>query len=236
MTFRRLILCATIGLSLSLPTSGLAGHHDNEDHDSRPNAPHDQGWHKGWYKHHEERDDDDRDYSDEYHRHYHQPEVRYRAAAPDGRRRYEDDDDNYRRICDEDGDDCHVANEHYWGGYDYGPPASYYQGMPPSAYNLGQQRDWLIQRRQQGYYVLAKMRARGDRKAANRMLKVINGLDARIAANNRRMAGGGSAPSIGVPYAGDPYGAVYNPNNPATDPTVNAVKGMVGPILGLPPY
>lgn len=185
--FRRLILCATIGLALSLPTSGFAGHHDHADHDSRPNAPHDQGWHKGWYKHHEERDDDDRDeHFDEYHHYYQQPQVIYRAPAPDWRRHHEPDDDDYRRVCDEDGDDCQLVNQRYWGGYDYGPPVSYYQGMPPSAYNLSQQHDWLIQRRQRAYQVLAKMRARGDRKAADRMLKVVDQLNGRIARSNQR--------------------------------------------------
>jgi hypothetical protein len=96
--------------------------------------------------------------------------------------------------CDQDGDDCHLVNQRYWGIHDYGAPVSYYEAMPPSAYSLAQQRDWLIQRRHRAYYVLAKMRARHGRNAANRMSKVVGGLNARIARDNQLIRGGYAAP------------------------------------------
>ena len=54
-----------------------------------------------------------------------------------------------------------------------------------------------IQRRQQAYYVLAKMRARHDRNAANRMLKVVDGLNARIARDNQLISKGAYAAPVG---------------------------------------
>lgn len=51
---------------------------------------------------------------------------------------------------------------------------SYYNAFPPAGYNTSQQVAWLLQRRQQAYLVLARMRARHDCHAAHRVLGVIN--------------------------------------------------------------
>jgi hypothetical protein len=253
MIAKGLLLSVVIGLAMiSLPVSGLAGHHDDTDDGPRPNAWHDHGWHNGWYKHHEDRDDEDQDEQGDEHHHYH-PHVRYVApASPSWEHRESDPDDHYRvcdmdgddcRIvpnrepaysCDEDGDDCHLVNQHYWGGYDYGPPVPYYESMAPSRYNIAQQRDWLIQRRLRAYQVLAKMRARHDRNAANRMLKVVNGLNARIVRDDQLISKSGYAAPVGAPYRSDPYGTPSNPNY-GSAPAANPIGGIVGPLLGLPP-
>ena len=233
------LFSALVALALmTLAVSALAGHDQDSDDNPRPNAWHDHGWHKGWYKHHESRDDDDQDEHEHHHHWQHHP----RADADDYQRVCDDDGDDCRTVpnrrpaysCDEDGDDCHLVNQRYWGGYDYGPPVPYYETMPPSAYNLAQQRDWLIQRRRQAYYVVAKMRARHDRNAANRMLKVVDGLNARIARDNHLISEGAYAAPVGAPYPNDPYGTAYNPNY-GSDPAGNAIGGILGPLLGLPP-
>jgi hypothetical protein len=167
------------GLLVGLPASALAGHdHDADDnYYARPNQPHDNGWHKGWYKHHhgpvpadyDQACDGDGD------------ECR---AVPNVAPTYQPWEHNY--VCDADGDDCHWANNwapNYWhrnGGYNYGAPYSWYQASPPSNWNLVQQRNWLISRRHHAMEVMAKMRARGDRDGTNRMLGVYNNLNSRI--------------------------------------------------------
>jgi hypothetical protein len=233
MLGRKTVFSAILALAMmTLPPSALAGHDQDSDDHPRANAWHDHGWHKGWDKHHENRDDDQGE--DEHHHHWN-----HREADEDDSQRVCDDcrmvpNRGPTYSCDEDGDDCHLVNQRYWGGYDYGPPVPYYESMPPSAYNLAQQRDWLIQRRQQAYYVLAKMRARHDRNAANRMLKVVDGLNARIARDNQLMSRGGYGAPVGPPYPNDAYGTGYYPNY-GTDPAVNAIGGIVGPLIGLPP-
>jgi hypothetical protein len=117
-------------------------------------------------------------------------------------------------LCDDDGDDCESTN-HGYRGEDYRPPVSYYRAEPPVGYGLMQQRNWLVQR--------------------------------------RKAADGGYMPAL--PY----YGAAphsnyaYNPNsvygqsyaynansafNPdyGTPPTMGTITGMLGSLLGRPPY
>lgn len=244
MLRRKTVFSAIVALTMmALPLSALAGHDHDSDDNPRPNAWHDHGWHKGWYKHHEDRDDNDQEEHGDEHHHHHPPVYEYHgeSGAHGYHRVCDNDGDDCRMVpnrepayaCDEDGDDCHLVNQRYWGGYDYGPPVPYYESMPPSGYNVAQQRDWLIQRRQRAYYVLAKMRARQDRNAANRMLKVIDGLNARIALDNQLISKGRYAGPVGAPYPNDPYGTANNPNY-GSDPTVNAIGGIVGPLLGVP--
>ncbi len=234
MTSKKNVLSAMVGLAmLALPASVLAGHHDRDrDDNPRPFAWHDQGWHRGWFKHHG---------------YENRPAWGYAASPIDD----EDDEDEHCHFrpryqppafsCDQDGDDCEPASPGNWGGNEYGPPISYYQAEPPPGYSLIQQRNWLIQQRQRSYYALGLMRARHDGRAAGRILTVIHSLDARIARDNRLLAGGGYTPPP-TPY----YGAAYNPNYPANsmaynpnygaNPGLNALTSMVGPLLGLPSY
>lgn len=266
MFSKRNVLSAMAGLAmLAIPASAFAGHHhDKGEHNGpRPYAWHDQGWHNGWNKH-------GGDYRPANNLRpyqmratpafpliprvapvwHHEHENEY-VPAPRWWGHHEPDDDDYPRpVCDEDGDDCldygGGSYQNGWGGYNYGPPVSYYDAAPPAGYGSSQQLSWLVQRRQQAYVVLARMRARGDRNAANRMLKVINNLNARIAQINRGSAGGYYAPTIPQasyvppvnPYAANPNGTGYgyNPYGAATNPTVSALGSIVGPLLGLPPY
>jgi hypothetical protein len=214
------LLSAMITLAmLALPGTALAGHHRDWDDSSQPFAWHDHGWHRGWFKHQghgrpawcDVRAVEDEEENEHCH-------LRPRYVAP-------------AYSCDADGDDCEPVNQGYESGYDYGPPTSYYEAVPPSGDSLIQQRDWLIQRRQRAYYVLARMQARHDSHAVHRMSTVIRLLNARIARDNQLLAGGGN-----VPPATPSYGAAYNPNYPTASPAVNALTGIVGPMLGLPPY
>jgi len=233
---RKLILCAVIAVAVASPSIGLAGHHDDADDNPRPNAPHDRGWHKGWYKHHDENDYDEREQDgSEYHHHYDHSRARIRDSSRHWYHQHDLTDQNYQAACDEDGDNCHLANERYWGGYDYGPPVSYYQIMPPSVLNFTQQREWLLQRRQRAYQVLAKMRARADREAANRMQKVVDRLNAQVARDNQRLDPARYPSAADDLNPSNPFGSVYNPNY-GTDPPDNALSGIVGPLLGLPEY
>lgn len=241
-------ISAMIGAAmLAVPVSALAAHHDHDgDFHGRPQAWHDQGEHRGWFKH--DRDDHFRGFrpvlgSREYPPRigevappprmvYWNPEP-YQPAPPPAR---------YHHIVAD--DDCN-----WGGGYNYGQPMSYYNAYPPAGYGASQQASWLLQRRQQAYVVLAKMRARGDRNAANRMLGVINNLNARINRLNGRGIAymppvnyGAAAENYAAPVAGNMFGNGYNPYAAGYNtgyqgsPTVGALAGMVGPLLGLPPY
>ncbi len=233
MTSKKNVLSAIAGLAMfALPASALAGHHHGWNHQPRPYAWHDQGWHRGWLKHHEQYAvrpiEDEDDEGENYH-------FRPRERPP-------------AFLCDGDGDDCE-PNRGEWGNDDYGPPLSYYQAGPPAGYNPVQQRNWLLERRRRAYYVLGLMRARHDSRAAQRISTVIRVLDARIARDNQLM-GGGRYVSPSVPYYPAPSnqnyanygynpghgynpGYGYNPSSPSS-PGLNALTSMVGPLLGLP--
>jgi len=244
MLSRTKIVSAMAGIAmLAVPVSALAGH--ARDFRGRPNASHDQGWHQGWFKH--ARDDDrfrrpdfeDRDWSNQVRRGgprtgYWTP-APYRPAPRPVYYNNEPDADDYGAPAL----NCGSG----WNGYNYGQPFSYYEGLPPAGYNSSQQVAWLLQRRQQAYVVLANMRARHDRNAANRMLTVINNLNARISGLNHRNA---YAPAAGYPYAANPLGGIYNSYGSAynpgyapsayagTNPMLSTLGGVVGPLLNLP--
>lgn len=230
MITKQKILSALAGIALlAMPVSAFAGHHDRGWRDSdRPFAGHDNGWHRGWDKH---RDDDD--YG---RRGYYQPEYR----APVYRWHREPDADDYR--------------PNYWGSnYNYGEAPSWYYQAPPSGYGFSQRQSFLLDRRQRAYYTLARMRARGDRHAADRMQGVINRLNAQI--NNGGGRGYGSR--LGYPPAGY-YGSSYNPGygyengygagyngsgynsygsngygyGGTGNPTIDSLSGLLGPMLG----
>jgi hypothetical protein len=241
VTSKKSVLSAIACLAMfALPTGALAGHHYDQDDGPRPYAWHDQGRHRGWFKHH--------------HRRY--------AVRP-----IEDEDDEGEQgrfrpperppdfLCDGDGDDCEPNHDQGdWGDDDYGPPISYYRAAPPAGSNLVQDRTWAVDRQRAAYHALTLMRARHDTKAVNRISTVIHQLDARIARDNQ-LLGSGGYPSPPVPYnyrawnsnyysAGESpnyanygynpgYG--YNPNLPAS-PDLNALTSMVGPLLGLPSH
>lgn len=234
MASKKNVLSAMVGLAmLALPAGALAGHHQDWDDHPRPYAWHDQGWHRGWFKHHgqyavrpiEDEDEDDQGEHCHFRPSYQPPAF----------------------LCDDDGDDCKPTNQ----GYDddnYGPPISYYQAQPPVGYGLIQQRNWLIQRRQAAYNALYAMRMRHDGSAARRILTVIHSLDAHIAHDNQLLTHGGympSAPFYGAApnsnYAYNPnsaYGQNYDGNalNPSygAAPALNAITGILGPLLGSP--
>jgi hypothetical protein len=157
------VLSAIVALTiLALPAAALAGHDHDWDGGPRPFPWHDQGWHHGWFKHH---------------RHY-------------GVRQAEDEEDERppALLCDEDGDDCE-PNLGDWGYDRYVPPISYSRALPPAGYGLVQQRNWLLEHQRRAYNALTLMRARNDRNAMQRISTVIHGLDARIARDNRLLAG-----------------------------------------------
>ena len=233
-------LSIIVGLAiLALPAVTLAGHDQDQDDGPQPYGWHDEGRHRGWFKHRgpyalgpvEDEDDEDEDDQGEY--------GRLRPIEPPPLR------------CDEDGDDCE-PNQGNWGDDGYGPPISYYRAAPPASYDLIRQRKWLLDHQRRAYNALTLMRARHDQNAMRRISTVIHGLDARIANNNRLLAERYSSAS--VPYyfgqanpnydylRANPYSADYgysrpgygyNPNSPAS-PSMNALTSMVGPLLGLP--
>jgi hypothetical protein len=249
MLLKKSLLSALAGVAmLALPAVALAGP-QNHDFKDRPNAGHDNGWHNGWSKHDRDRRDDVH-FRDNVHfnnRHY-PPMVRvaspprtaywhpvpYRPVPqpvyyPQPVRPY------YPTPVA----DCAAPVA---AGWNYGPPISYYDTLPPSAYNPAPQMSWLLERRQQAYVVLAQMRARHDRDAANRMLGVINNLNGRIENLNRGTAYY-NAPAVNyapapVPYAANPaayntYAGGYNPAY-SNSPVLGALGNVVGPLLGLP--
>jgi hypothetical protein len=236
MLLKKTLVSALAGAAmLALPAIALAGP-QNHDYRGHPAAWHDNGRHNGWFKH-------DRDYREDNHfkdpycppvvrtvpRHTYWQPVPYRPAprpiyyAEPVRPYYP----------------APAPIETGWNGYNYGPPLSYYDAIPPTNYNASQQVSWLMQRRQQAYVVLAKMRARHDRNAANRMLGVINNLNARIGNLNHRTAYYNTPAANYAPqYAANPaaynsYAGGYNPAY-SNSPVMGALSGVVGPLLGLP--
>jgi hypothetical protein len=233
MMTKQKILSALAGLTLlAMPVSAFAGHHDHGWRDSdRPFVGHDNGLHRGWFKHAEDRDDqgENEDYG---RRGYYQPEYR----APVYRYQHEEPD----------GDE---SPRNYWGSdNDYGEAPSWYDAQPPSTYGFSQRQSFLLERRQRAYYTLARMRARGDRHAANRMQAVINRLNAQINNGGRRAYGPpvGYAPPVAYGNGYNPgygynngYGAGYNAygNNGygyggTGNPTVDSLGSLLGPMLG----
>jgi hypothetical protein len=238
MTTNRTALSAIAGIAmLVLPVSALAGHHHDRDDDPRPYAWHDQGRHRGWFKHHQQ----------------------YAV------RRAEDEDDEGAHshlrpseeppafLCDGDGDDCE-SNRGGWDDDDYGPPISYYRAAPAAGYNLVQQRNFLLDRRRRAYQVLGLMQARHDSHAVHRISTVIRVLNSQIDRDNQLLADRYPSPPVSyyapVSNPGDYYsgqfnpgngrfgynpGYGYNPNSQAA-PGLNALVGTVGPLLGLPSY
>ena len=238
MTSKKNMLSAIVAVAMfALPANALAGHrYDDGDDPPRPYAWHDQGWHKGWLKQHRPyavrpiEDEDDEGEHCHFRPSYQPPAF----------------------VCDDDGDDCEPANQGY-GDDDYRPPLSYYQAEPPVGYSLIQQRNWLIQRRRAAYNALHMMQVRYDERAARRLLTVIHSLDARIAHDNQLLAGGGYMPAVPYDGAGSNSNYAYDPNsaygpnygyntnsafNPsyAASPALNAITGMVGPLLGWPSH
>jgi hypothetical protein len=146
--------------------------------------------------------------------------------------------------CDEDGDNCGQRyyrwrsddRPYYQPSYqdeededkDYGgEPYSWYMASAPSGYNLMQQRAWLISRRQRAMVVITQLRARGDSRGADRVVKrVVNPLTARINAIDSQQ---------GYNYNG--YNYNYAPSNyygtPA-NPLLDALTGNSGYSGGVP--
>jgi hypothetical protein len=244
MFSRKQILSAMAGVAmLTMPVSAFAGHHDGDRDDRRPFAWHDQGFHRGWEKHQ-----------------IAPMGPRYGGGYDEDRRtpargwygRPTSRPYGYHRECDEDGDRCGweanapqrfyrpyaAPNYRYAPGYwnedeneDEGGSYSWYQQMPPSSYNGSQRMGWLVDRRQRALYAIARLRARHDSRGAARMVKVLNGLNQRIAVvNNPRLgysggygynSGYGYAPTMNnyfdpanslgsaLPYNGSYYGSPY---------------------------
>ena len=127
------VLSAIVALAvLALPAIALAGHEHDWNEGSRPFVWHDQGWHRGWFKHHRqvrpaEDEDDQGDYGP-----FGSPE---RPPA---------------FLCDEDGDDCE-PNSVDWGYGRYVPPISYDRDVPSAGYDLVQQHNWLLDHQRRAY-------------------------------------------------------------------------------------
>jgi hypothetical protein len=208
MMTRKSGVAALVGLMfLALPIAASAGHDQDDGDDSPQQSWHDNGKHRGWYKHHHDRDDEG----------WAPPPQAVYPGRPDRPLGWS----SGRRVCDHDGDDCHViapeplyrpnwerqyvcdgdrddchwtggAEREYWrdrGGYDYGAQYSWYEAPPPLAYSLARQRDWLISRRQRAMVTIKRMRDRGDSKAAQRLADALHGLDARVNALDRQAGG-----------------------------------------------
>ena len=240
MITKQKILSALAGIALlAMPVSAFAGHHDRGWRDSeRPFVGHDNGLHRGWFKH-AEHEDDEGENEGYGRRGYYQPE--YRAPAYEYRRwnREEPEDEGY--------------SPNWGSNYDYGEAPSWYDEAPPSGWGYSQRQSFLLNRRQRAYYTLARMRARGDRHAANRMQAVINRLNAQI--NNGGGRGYGSR--LGYPpaaYYGNGYDSGYGYGNGygagnngygynsygsngygyggTGNPTIDSLSGLLGPMLG----
>ena len=171
MNSKKKALSAIVALTiLALPAVSLAGHGHDSDDGPRPFPWHDQGWHHGLFKHHRHvrkaEDEDDQGYYGRF-----IPTERPPAL-----------------LCDEDGDDCE-PNRGYWAYDRYEPPISNVWTSPLARYDLVQQRNWLLDHQRRAYNALTLMRARNDRNAMQRISTVIHGLDARIARDNRLLAG-----------------------------------------------
>jgi hypothetical protein len=211
VTTKKQLLSALAGVAmLALPVTALAGHHHDGDDNPRPFAWHDQGWHRGWAKHHGY-------------------EARPVWADDDEHCHFRPRDRGPAVLCDGDGDDCRPAYGRDEDDDDYGFPLSYYQAEPPAGYGFAQKRQWLLQRRQRAIYMMQRMRARHDTRAASRMAGVVRSLDARLA---RRGAIGYPAPYYNTAY--DPNYGTY-PNYQA-GPGMNALGSLVGPLLGSPSH
>lgn len=282
MLSRKKVLSAIAGLAmLALPVSAFAGHHDQYGNWNHPRW-HDQGFHKGWAKHQFVPPAVRAHVARAYINHrlrmgwegrpMQRPWMNYGnpAAGPYAWNHGEG------RGCDGDDDNCGwMANNagpgyqpyaapNYGGDQDgdenngsYGNSPSWYQQMPPSSYNPSQQLSYLVARRQRAMATIAQLRARGDSKAAARLVPIVTALNQRIAALNRGAgygnvgygnagyanAGYGYAPLASymapaspllnpAPYAGAAYAGTPYYGAPYTgNPTVDALSSVVVPML-----
>jgi hypothetical protein len=179
---------------LIVPLTAFAGHDHDDGDEQGQQSWHDNGLHKGWYKHH----------------HHHEDEAEPEAEPQPypGRRVCDADGDDCRivapepqwhprwdnrYVCDADGDQCHWTNgaaADYWredGGYDYGAPFSWYEAEPPTTYSLVQRRNWLISRRRRAMVTIKLMRERGDSRGAGRLAKAVQTLNGEINALDREL-------------------------------------------------
>jgi hypothetical protein len=272
------LLSAMVGAAmLAVPVSAFAGRdHDfrgqpnawhygfkaqpNAWHDgfkAQPNAWHDSGWHQGWVNHEINHDRWEANHNQWEHNRFWRAENGYgyppavNNVPP--RTVYWDpapyQPGYYPAAPYQPGYPAPVAP--YNSAWNYGAPMSYYQALPPSSYNPSQQVSWLLERRQQAYVVLSRMRARHDRDASNRMLTQINNINARISAINHQNGYApqlGYAPATAAPYAANPLVPAYNsyaggyspayggaaPSYMGANPMLGNLGSVVGPLLGLP--
>jgi hypothetical protein len=269
---------------LAIPVSALAHPKDFRD-DPRPFAAHDQGWHRGWFKHQAEGPmSPTRPFA--YRNDYVPPAAYYNQALRRDewredawrqnawRRNAWNNGAGYRRGCDADGDDCEGSyNPGYWnngggyyhngGGYAYNEDESpgWYSMAPLTGMGVPQQQAWLIAKRQRVMVAIARLRARGDSRGAQRLVPVVNAFNRRIARLNNGLGynsgygyapanfgyaptGYGYAPANGYGYAPTGYG--YAPGNSlaglaspllygngayAGNPTIDALSTLVVPML-----
>lgn len=133
------------------------------------------------------------------------------------------------------------------------PPYAWNNGYPPPAYrsyaapvyqpyagsssNCAQQADWLTYRRQQTMLTIAQLRARGDNRAAGRLVPFVTGYTQRI--NGLNNGGCGYAPrtSYAAPYSSGSYygnsnngGSYYG--NPAYGNSTLGALSSLAPLLG----
>jgi hypothetical protein len=243
------ILSAMAGLAmLAMPVSAFAGHHHDDPRAERPFAPHDQGFHNGWFKHPAEVAA--APYARPF-RPIYQPVREIRPAPiPVGWHEEEEEHEHEREQqwapppryygCDEDRDNCGQRDYRWRSDYppqyqpnyrndedeDYGgEPYSWYMAPAPSAYNLPQRRAWLISRRQRAMYVIANLRSRGDSRGADRVVKrVVNPLTAQINSIDRQLRYGYG----GYSYVPSDYGAPANYNGAPANSFLGALMSNSG--------
>jgi hypothetical protein len=290
------IFSAMAGIAmLALPVSAFAGHRHDNRFAERPYAEHDRGFHNGWSRPAPPIQFARPIYRQQVRQFMAPPRPigwndEWREEAPEhawqggGRPNYW----AQRRFpgsaygCDADGDDCGQPNYRWRSDYrqqyqpsyedddDYGgQPYSWYSQSAPSGYNLTQRRDWLVARRQRAMFVIAQLRARGNSRAAGRLARAVNGLNAQINAIDRQSGygynggryngyngggyngygyNGGGYNGYGSNYAPSSYGPSNYAVNPLFgaltgnagyyggangNPSLNALGGLLGPMLGI---
>lgn len=246
---KKRFLSAMAGVAmLALPVSAFAGHHDHWDH-PRPNAWHDQGWHKGWMKH----------------------QWAHGGQYGTPAQRAYGWNNGYGRECDEDGDRCgwgaNAPAPAYQPNYGYNPGVwtgdedddnearaypSYLQPSPAGS-APSQSLSWLMAKRQRTMATIARLRARHDARGAARLVPTVTALNRRIGRLNNRLGYSGNygyAPATGymapanspfnsVPYnppipynSANPYSGTGYYNAPYTgNPTMDALTAIAVPML-----
>ncbi|MGO9267287.1 MAG: hypothetical protein ACLQBA_20825 [Candidatus Binataceae bacterium] len=225
MFSKKQILSAMAGIAmLALPVSAFAGHHDHDGEWNRPRpfAPHDQGWHRGWDNHQRNRGGwygtpaqrpfVNNAYGWNRYGHRWQPPVMpYSAYGP--------------------GYGGHMRPTQAYAGAPNCNAAAAYGSTPATS------QSWMMTKRYNTMNTIAQLRARGDSRAAGRLVPTVTALNQRIGGLNNQFGcngGYGYAPSSysgpasygAMPYNGYGYNGSY-----ANNQTVNTLSTIAVPML-----